>query len=385
MSLKKKRTKFSLKGGNTYTTDYFNGWLELQGFMLLNKNIISIDMYDDEFKKLTNDDCEKKTKDECQKESECKYSGDNNMCANKNRFKELEEKTTLYGKKGYKFVVLKKFEYRYNSINFTFTCVFFLRETNNVIYVSFNVYDGDGILNFIGLPGIEIFFKAIINELINQRDNNTNIKIILCGHSLGCSLSLYLYYLIKQNETFNNICVFVSGQYNWIPESESKLIEFYNKEHKNIFVFIYSKQLYKEVIVDGYVNEVPTIPVTKDTRFFKYEDLIYICLLYKKVSFETTNKSDKNIFLIINSIDNFSKNIDNFSDDEKIVIIYVDNLNFWYRYKYVLEKILIQIDSLNHVNNGPESPLVTNQLNDWQKSELEKYGKKMSDSELFIE
>ena len=337
-------------------------------------------MYHDEFNPLTNDDCEKKTnEEECEKESECKYSGHINKCANKNRFKELEEETTLYGEKGYKFVVLKKFDYRYNPVDFTFTCVFFLRETNNVIYVSFNVYDGGGgILNFIGLPGIEIFFKAIISELINQLKINPIIKIILCGHSFGCSLSLYLYYLIKQTETFNNfnnICVFVSGQYNWIPESESKLIEFYNNEHKNIFVFISSNETFIDFQVDGFVNKKPSIMV-KCIKFFKYEHLIYIYESDKSyIPYDTTKEGGANIILITNSINNLSK-----------VIEYTSYLHDWRKYSFLLYDFLIQIVySLNHLNHDSISPLVTNQLNDWQKSELEKYGKKMSDSELFIE
>ena len=149
--------------------------------------------------------------------------------------------TECFADNGLKLIV-KHVESLRVEMHFILRCFILYSETRNTFYITFNVYEND-LLDLFDIPNIHIFFQNIILWMRNISVNTGGVPatFVLCGHSLGSVLSLYLYFLLKtkhSTEINNQIYVFCSGQYIWIPSSQTELKTFYSIEQKDVHVFL---------------------------------------------------------------------------------------------------------------------------------------------------
>jgi len=157
--------------------------------------------------------------------------------------------------------------------DFTLKCFFLYSETRNSLYITFNVYEHD-ILDIFQFEKIHLFFEEVIHIIKNKKNN---FILVLCGHSLGSSLCLYLNYLLKKeqsNKINNEIIVLCSGQYKWIPPSNHELVLFYSREHENVYIFITCQHIYNSMKnIDRYIT---LQPINTSGEYSLYPFLFYI-------------------------------------------------------------------------------------------------------------
>ena len=188
---------------------------------------------------LKNDDCQKITdlqncKDHCHTYDS--KSLKKTVCVNKNRLQKLIQGKKIVGKNGntYSINETQKIDMNINKNNIiteneVYYYVITSKKTNN-IYILFN---SNIIFNISENKNITDFLKTLIDK-INNASLNEEEKIILCGHSSGCSLALYTGWLIhnQNNELFKSkILITGCGPFKINEYGE----EFYNLDNVQIF------------------------------------------------------------------------------------------------------------------------------------------------------
>ena len=245
------------------------------------------------------------TKDECLKKGfvDCNnncynyfsISTGKKMCVTKTRikrFEALEKSHIIVGKNGvsYRLMSTVKFDETIDN-NVIYYYIFLSLSTNN-IYILFNtgiVFTNDEFQN----NKLKSFLQQLIDEILNEHLNPEQ-KIIICGHSMGCVLSLYTGMMIqKTNEEFFNSKIIIIGSAPFKYSNDS-LFTFSYLPNVKIFVLCRIKD--DKAIIDCFVD--------KGRGKYNYTPLTYFTANENGFLIDNINKYKK-LFVHIESCDNW--------------------------------------------------------------------------------
>jgi hypothetical protein len=225
------------------------------------------------------------TKDKCLEEIDkvCELRNNNNckiyitttndqLCVTKTRIKSFQATETaplIVGKnrKSYRLMSTVKFDENIDSAEIYYY-IFLSLSTNN-IYILFPtgvVFTNDEFKNI----KLKSFLQQLINEILKE-DLSSDQKIIICGHSMGCVLSLYTGIIIQQtDENFFNSKIIIIGSAPFKYSNDS-LFTFSYLHNVKIFAFCIIKE--NEAFIDCFVVQGP--------NNFNYNPLTYFTKDYK--------------------------------------------------------------------------------------------------------
>jgi hypothetical protein len=250
---KKRKTKKYLKqlGGNI-GDDEIKEWLALE-------NIATKDFEQEYLEPRTiseKDNCEQKaaTPSACTNDCDVYTSTSTNSktCVTKSRIKKFRESPTLKGKNGktYNLKEAVLFEQDEESIGADVYYYIFESTESGKIYILFPTGIPFKKDEYTENPGLKAFLQKLINKLTTLYSNNT---IIICGHSMGCVLSLYTGRMIKEeNSEFFNKKVKIIGSAPFKHFNDGTFSELNNVK---IFVIALRKEKEKKIFIDCYVND----------------------------------------------------------------------------------------------------------------------------------
>jgi hypothetical protein len=236
---------------------YIKEWLALQ-------NIVT-HKYGKKYLEKSNetDECEQWPNDICNKKIDCdiyKSETQNSIkCVSKSRIKHFmssDVSPRIIGKNQqyYKLISSVKFNgtihYKNNVVNIYY--YMFLSEETNHIYILFPtgyIFDK----NYIETNNdLKKFINDLRDKILNHQ-MKPNQKIIICGHSLGCVLSLYTAMALKaKNEDFFNSNIIIIGS---APFKYSKNEDF--NYLTNVKIFAIGLKLENTVYVDCFLYKGP--------------------------------------------------------------------------------------------------------------------------------
>jgi len=259
-----------------------------------------------------NKDCESRNNNNCQIYSSS--STNIKTCVTKTRikrFESTEKSPIIYGKNGnsYRLMSTVKFDGIIKG-NEIYYYVFLSLSTSN-IYILFStgpVFTKDEFQN----TELKSFLQELISKIL-QEVLSSEQKVIICGHSMGCVLSLYTGMMIqKTNEDFFNSKIIIIGS---APFKYSNDSLFSNLPNVKIFVFCQiedNNDNKKNAIIDCFVDKGPNA--------FNYNPLTYF-----------TEDYNNNNGILIDNINDYT-------------IIFRNNLicsamHIWENYYSVLTKI----------------------------------------------
>lgn len=236
---------------------YIKEWLALQ-------NIVT-HKYGKKYLEKSNgqDECEQWTNDICNKKIDCDiYESETQnsiKCVSKSRIKHFmssDVSPRIIGKNQqyYKLISTVKFNgtihYKDNIVNIYY--YMFLSEETNHIYILFPtgyIFDE----NYIETNNeLKKFINDLRDKILNHQ-MKPNQKIIICGHSLGCVLSLYTAMALKdKNKDFFNSNIIIIGS---APFKYSKNEDF--NYLTNVKIFAIGLKLENTVYVDCFLYKGP--------------------------------------------------------------------------------------------------------------------------------
>lgn len=213
------------------------------------ENIVTKDYDHVRITEMKNDPCEAKSKDECSKDN-CvlhKKSNKTEICINESRKSDFRTPDiTIKGDTGIEFKVIESNVLKDIPDEDDKIFYYQILESTNTKQ-KYVLFPTDYTHDVFDYPKIQNWLDEFATNLINSTEN-----YCICGHSMGCVLSLNLGLLIqkKNNEYFKNkIVVIGSGPYQWLND---KNINF--KNFDNVIVFIYSdiitQNKKKEMVID---------------------------------------------------------------------------------------------------------------------------------------
>jgi hypothetical protein len=257
-------------------TNLIQEWLSLQ-------NIVSNKNFNQSFLKPLNkdefdlcNDNEGNIKIDCNERNENKcsiyksYSTFKESCVSKDRISKYEKDTIIFGKnKGqYRIIETQKIIYIIENVEVEIYYYILLSQETNNYYILFSTgYVLNKQINEI--EEIVSFLQTLIKYIINIE---STAKIIICGHSFGCILSLYTGYLLNSQypELFVSRCIiFGSGPFKFINK---EIFAFSKLE--NVKIFILGRIIdEREILLDCYSNLGP--------GNYIYEPITYILINYE--------------------------------------------------------------------------------------------------------
>lgn len=181
------------------------------------------------------DDCNKVPLEDCSANEKCVINTRSNgmrECIRKTR-KTNFRKGTITGKTGLQFHVIES-KYIVSDIDALYYAQYYyqvMRTDSNQRYVLFPTGRTNPVMDD---PVIQLFLKNLADRLIQS-----NQSYCICGHSMGCVMSLNLGYLLHSiNPQYfkEKIVVIGSAPYKWLtPDADFKNLE-------NVLVFVYCQQ-----------------------------------------------------------------------------------------------------------------------------------------------
>jgi len=212
------------------------------------------------------DDCEDN------KEYKCRTYFSNSKrketCVFKGRIKKFEAPNTIVGKDTHNYEIKESVFFKYVWIRGYQVAIFYhimVSEVTNNVYILFptgGVFEKD---EFNENVELKKFLQVLIDKILNTEFYQTK-KIIICGHSMGCVLSIYTGMMIKeQNKSFfdKNVVIIGSAPFKYANDES-----FSNLKNVMIFVFALSKENGNRWEIDGFTNEGPCE--------FNYKPITYI-------------------------------------------------------------------------------------------------------------
>ena len=237
---------------------YIKEWLALQ-------NIVT-HKYGKKYLEILNgtDDCEKLNNNECEQDNKCHIYISETIqnsikCVSKSRIKQFmsyEVSPRIIGKNQEYYKLLSTVEFKgtiqYEKNTVKIYYYIFLSEKTNNIYILFptgNIFYE----NYIETnKHLNKFIHTLIDEILNHT-MQPNQKIIICGHSMGCVLSLYTAMVLKQtNEDFFNSNIIIIGS---APFKYSKNEDF--NYLTNVKIFAIGLKSHNTVYVDCFLYNGP--------------------------------------------------------------------------------------------------------------------------------
>lgn len=234
---------------------------------------------------VSDDNCSKHIFIQCKNEKGCqtyRKSGSNkDICVTETRIKRFAEESSpeIVGKneKLYRLVYTVKYDGDTGTFVPAEIYYYILLSPTNDIYILFpagSVFKKDQLTDN---PDLKTFLQKLVNTIFAEKLGDGN-KVIICGHSMGCVLSLYTGIMIKeQNEVFFNSNIIIIGS---APHKHSdNTHNFSNLKNVIIFVFCtissdnnYEYDCYADKGIDDLANYTPFTYFTSDE---KYQDTIF--------------------------------------------------------------------------------------------------------------
>jgi surface protein len=220
------------EGIRTIPTNWIREWISIE-------NIVTKEYDYPRILEDPDDRCEKIPIDRCPAEETCEVykSEKRELCIRKDRRGTFRTGPPIQTKSG-KFRIIES--KKYGSLYYQMV----ESETNQtyVLFPTGDVYD-------VMIEATQSFLNELADRLIS-----TGYSYCLCGHSMGCVLSLNLGLLIHQKNPGyfkSKIVVLGSGPFKWLPPT----VDF--KDLENVFVFVYCSQYsYPEkqvMVIDGFI------------------------------------------------------------------------------------------------------------------------------------
>jgi hypothetical protein len=216
----------------------------------------------------TTDICSKDVNEPCgeNKESTTKNcetykssTSDTKTCVTKTRIKYIKrlEATEIApiinaeNGKSYKLVATVKL-----STDIQFTQIYyyiFLSQANNIfiLFPTGVVFVED---EFKINTELKSFLQTLIQQILKEKKANRGAKVIICGHSMGCVLSLYTGIMLQEQdkEFFNsNIIIIGSAPFSYANSS----INFSNLPNVKVFVYAMKDTEKKNIYIDCFVDK----------------------------------------------------------------------------------------------------------------------------------
>jgi len=249
--------------------------------------------------------------EDCESNSTCiKYENSNGetKCVTKDRIQKFEVGTTIVGKNKQKYKIVSSNRLKWLN---TFDIAWYYRllsESTNHTYILFN---SGRVIEHKQLSYIyNGLLKSLIQEILQETSEQ---KIILCGHSMGCVLSLYTGMMIQnENKIFfdSKIVIVGSAPFRFLEKNTT----FKNLPNVKVFCF-YERQSELSTVIDCYRFQ------PRASTDITYEPLTYIT--QDKQTLESS----------ITYEDEFNKDTIGFFTDD------CDNKHAWSNYFEVLTKL----------------------------------------------
>jgi len=225
------------------------------------QNIVCNDFYKTFLVSAENDLCNEYKINECNQNGCVEYekSDASSLCVNKDRIKKFIKPNEFINKlteKAYIIIESKRYEYtsfginkiiditdnenispRENGGNFTISYKIFKSKDEPIYYVLFSPGIKDISLYF---SDINILLNQIIDYLIQLVVDKNDVKIILGGHSMGCTIALQLGFLLfkKNKNFFLRYCILIGSAPSNFINYDSEENKYY-KNLPNIFIFYF--------------------------------------------------------------------------------------------------------------------------------------------------
>ena len=216
-------------------------WLALQNIVTKKFNQSFLEpLLPDTIDKCTNEETDKPCKDRNNKNCQIYTSSstDKDSCVTKRRIKRFETTEVspiIVGKNGKSYTLMRTVKFHKRIDNMEIYYYIFLSRSTNNIYILFPtgiVFTKDEFQN----TELKYFLQNLINEIL-QEDLRSGEKIIICGHSMGCVLSLYTGMMIQEtHKDFfdSNIIIIGSAPFKY---SNDSLFTFSDLPNVKIYVF----------------------------------------------------------------------------------------------------------------------------------------------------